>query len=477
LQFQFNNTYLQLPNNLYTAALPSVAIEPQLVILNEPLAAALGLTLQEDTQEVLSGKKTANGSANIAQAYAGHQFGHFAMLGDGRAILLGEHVTLQNNLVDVVLKGAGTTAYSRRGDGQCTLSAALREYLISESVYGLGIPSTRSLAVCTTGAKVFRGEAHDGAVLTRVASSHLRVGTFEYARHFCSTDVLQALCNYAIERHYPACAQAENPVFAFLQAVMQKQLQLIINWVRVGFIHGVMNTDNMSISGETIDYGPCAFMNSYDPATVYSEIDTGGRYAYGAQPNIMHWNLARFAEALIPVLHSDKESAIALAQEALDACAKNFEQSWLQMMRCKIGLLDKHEDDMQLLRELLVIMQGQQADFTNTFLHLTYGYAADSDFYLHPLFIAWKKKWQKRLGNETPNAAQLALMQANNPCLIPRNHLVEQALAEATQHGDLSLFKHLLATWSKPYLYDSAHDALRLVPAEFEQHYSTHCNT
>src|SRR5262245_34106480 len=372
--WRFDNAYARLPGVLFTPARTAAFREPRVAILNHALAKELGLDLgavsPESAAALFAGQELPAGSLPIAQAYAGHQFGHFTMLGDGRAILVGEHRTPSGGLVDIQLKGAGPTRFSRGGDGLAALGPMLREYIISEAMSALGIPTTRSLAVVTTGEPVYRESVKRGAVLTRVAASHVRVGTFEYLAARGDEVALRALADYAIGRHFPELTKAPRKYLAFFRAVMDRQAALVARWQLVGFIHGVMNTDNMAVSGETIDYGPCAFMNAYDPRTVFSSIDRGGRYAYGNQPAIAQWNLARFAEALLPLLDPEPEKAVALASEALGEYPALFGGYWLAGMRKKLGLRSGEAKDVELIRSLLDWMQASRADFTNTFRDL-----------------------------------------------------------------------------------------------------------
>jgi len=374
IQFRFDNSYRTLPAKLFEECNPTAVAQPQLIILNEVLAKDLGLNFNgisnEEVAEFLSGNRIIEGAQPIAQAYAGHQFGYFNMLGDGRAILLGEHITPFNQRFDIQLKGSGETPYSRRGDGRATLSSMLREYIISEAMFALQIPTTRSLAVVSTGEEVHREYTHEGAVLTRIAASHIRVGTFEFVRRFNDVDTFKAFTNYTIQRHYPHLLHSENYALNFLKEVMEKQIDLIVNWMRVGFIHGVMNTDNMSICGESIDFGPCAFMNSYHPQTKFSSIDHQGRYAFENQAAIAKWNLSRFAETLLVLIDKDSAKAIDLAQGALNTFAEIFDKKWLQMMRNKLGMMGEEDGDDKIILDLLAWMQEHSADYTNTFIAL-----------------------------------------------------------------------------------------------------------
>lgn len=451
--WRFDTTYTTLPEMFYRPQAPVPVSEPQMVIFNRGLAQDMGLdpdALTEDQAAALfAGNRLPPGATPLAQAYAGHQFGGFTMLGDGRAVLLGEHIMPSGARVDVQFKGSGPTPFSRRGDGRAALGPMLREFIISEAMYFLGIPTTRSLAVAATGEGVMRESILAGAVLTRVAASHLRVGTFEYASAFEDGRGLPDLASYTIARHDPAAAQAEVPALALLQGVIDRQVALIEHWMRVGFIHGVMNTDNMTLSGETIDYGPCAFMDAYDPATVFSSIDRYGRYAFAKQPMMAQWNLARFAESLLPLLASDRQRAITQAQEAVVAFQPTFQQRWLAMMGRKLGLAEIADGDEALVNDLLAWMQGQRADYTQTFSRLTDELAGAPQEHPDPAFSQWHARWMARLGDDHAQAHQR--MAQENPVYIPRNHLVEQALAAVTDDGDLGPLHALLAVLAAPY--------------------------
>jgi uncharacterized protein YdiU (UPF0061 family) len=479
--WRFDNTYARLPGVLFAPARPAAFREPRVSVLNHPLAGELGLDLgalsQGAAAALFAGQDLPDGSSPIAQAYAGHQFGGFTTLGDGRAILLGEHRTTAGRLVDVQLKGAGPTRFSRGGDGFAALGPMLREYVISEAMAALGIPTTRGLAVVTTGEPVYRESVRRGAVLTRVAASHLRVGTFEYAAAFHDEATLRVLADYAIDRHYPELAQAARKYLEFFRAVIGRQASLVARWQLVGFIHGVMNTDNVAVSGETIDYGPCAFMNAYNPGTVFSSIDRAGRYAYGNQPAITQWNLARFAEALLPLLDPDREKAVAGALEALGEYPDLFEQHWHAGMRKKLGLQADEAGDPELIGSLLGWMEKARADFTNTFRDLSSGAPPPGDSYQDPDFQAWYARWQQRLGREgTPAASPYAVMRAVNPAVIPRNHRVEEALSAAEEHDDLSVLHRLLAALASPYEAGPGSAAYQAPPAD-DRNYRTFCGT
>ncbi len=478
--FNFDNTYILLPEQLFAECLPTVVSAPQLLFFNEDLAKEIGANFASlsDAEKAayLSGNTMLDGAQAIAQAYAGHQFGYFNRLGDGRAILLGEHLTDAGFRYDIQLKGSGVTPYSRNGDGRATVSAMLREYIVSEAMHALGIATTRSLAVVASGEEVQRSYEHEGAVLTRVAASHIRVGTFEYVRKFSDHQTLQIFTNYTIQRHYPHLSVAENPALSLLTEVMEKQIDLIVQWMRVGFIHGVMNTDNMSIAGETIDYGPCAFMNAYDPQTVFSSIDPNRRYAFGNQAAIAQWNLTRFAECLLPLIASESEQAIVLATEVLNTFSPLFESKWLRMMRNKVGFTIEQDEDEALIRDLLQWMQSHAADYTNTFLALQEADILQEEIYKNDVFIAWYARWQKRRSIENVEGS-FALMRQSNPTVIPRNHLVEAALFDASEENNLKTTEDLLAVLSMPYQYNGEQKKYHSPPADGGQGYKTYCGT
>ena len=475
--WNFDNTYCTLPDELFSVTQATPVKDPELLLFNKDLAHVLGLSDHDDTVFELSGNRTPKGAKPLAQAYAGHQFGHFTMLGDGRAILLGEQVTPNEGRVDIQLKGSGRTPYSRGGDGRATLYSMLREYLISEAMHYLEIPTSRSLAVVKTREPVYRQTVHPGAVLTRVMSSHMRVGTFEYIRQFHTVELLKQFMEYVIERHYTHLKNAENPALELLKAVTEKQTKLVVDWLRIGFIHGVMNTDNTSVIAETFDYGPCAFMNSYNPKTVFSSIDTYGRYAYGNQPAVTQWNLAVFAGTLLPLIHTDEDEAQKLAEAVIDAFPNVFNQQWIAMMCSKIGIEIPQESDKAFIQTLLQWMMKKEADYTNTFTDLRKlvegGMLTDS-IYQDELFVSWQQKWLERL-DANPNGKQTAieLMQRANPVVIPRNHLVEKALIEGA-NGDMSFFHQLVTVLKKPY--ESPDDSLFTLPPEHgDAGYQTFC--
>ncbi len=484
--WRLENTYAALPPVLHSAVAPTPVRAPRLVLLNRALATALGLDpgalAGDDAAEIFSGNRLAPGSAPLAQAYAGHQYGHFTPLGDGRAHLLGEQITPGGARFDLQLKGSGPTPYSRRGDGRAALGPMLREYLIGEAMHALGIPTTRALAVVATGDEVWRQEgALPGAVLARVAASHLRVGTFEWAAAVAGqTDdsALRALLDYTLRRHYPDLAAAENPALALLEAVVERQADLVVRWMSVGFVHGVMNTDNMALSGETIDYGPCAFIDAYDPATVFSSIDEHGRYAYGNQPRIAQWNLARFAETLVGLIHPEEARAVELATEAVQRFSARFLHHSLATMRRKLGLFTEEAEDQTLVEGLLAWMQRVKADFTHTFAALSAPDTESTAALADEEFRSWHTLWRARLARQPGSAEEsLALRRSANPRVIPRNHLVEAALAAAVA-GDLAPIRRLLDVLAHPY------DHARPVPDEYRspaprslEVYRTFCGT
>ena len=489
MPFRFDNSYRRLPDRFHARVLPTPVAEPRFVALNRPLAADLGLdpaALVEHGAAILAGNRVPEGAEPIAMAYAGHQFGQFVpQLGDGRAILLGEVMDRAGRRRDIHLKGAGQTPFSRRGDGRAALGPALREYVISEAMHSLGIPTTRSLAVVTTGEPVYRDRALPGAVLTRVAASHVRVGTFEYFAARGDTEALRELAAHVVERLYPDAAGADVPALALLEAVVARQARLVAQWLHVGFIHGVMNTDNMAVSGETIDYGPCAFMDEYDPATVFSSIDQRGRYAYGNQPAIAQWNLARFAETLLPLLDPGQDRAIELATAALDGFAAQFDRRWLDGMRRKLGLVNGEEADVALVQGLLAAMQASSADFTLVFRRLCDAAVDPSaDAALRQLFAdpaacdAWLAGWRERLARDpVPAAERAARMRTVNPAFIPRNHRVEQALDAAVDRSDFGPFEELLAVVTRPYDDQPEHATYTTPPQPHERVLQTFCGT
>ncbi|MFV8828225.1 protein adenylyltransferase SelO [Alkalihalobacterium sp. APHAB7] len=480
--WNLDNSYASLPKPFFSTIDVNPVRSPELVILNEELATSLGLKAEElkgvDAVAVFAGNAMPEGSIPLAQAYAGHQFGHFTMLGDGRALLVGEQMTSSGERFDIQLKGSGRTPYSRGGDGRAALGPMLREYIMSEAMHALGIPTTRSLAVVTTGEFVIRETDLPGAILTRVAASHLRVGTFQYAAKWGAVDDIRALADYTIERHYPNVNNDSNRYLSLLREVIKRQASLITKWQMVGFIHGVMNTDNMTICGETIDYGPCAFMDTYDPDTVFSSIDRQGRYAYGNQPYIGGWNLARFAETLLPLLHDDQEEAVKLAQKEISGFTELYTANWLAGMRAKLGLFHEEEEDETLIEGLLSIMKEYRADFTNTFRALTFDQLEDTDLSGKKEFDQWYELWQARLGKQDEaKEASHELMKTNNPAIIPRNHRVEEALEAAVEREDYSVMEKLLKALSKPYEHSCEQAEYSTLPDPASHPYRTFCGT
>lgn len=482
-KWNFDNTYVKLPEKFYSKLPPTPVSEPRLVLLNESLADSLGLDVgalrADDGVHVLAGNRVPSGSEPIAQAYAGHQFGHFTKLGDGRAIVLGEHIAPSGQRFDIQLKGSGPTPYSRGGDGRAALGPMLREYIISEAMHGLGIPTTRSLAVTATGEPVMRERVLPGAVLMRVAASHLRVGTFQYAAYYGTPDDVRALADYALQRHYPDVDAADPGRFLeLLKRVVERQVDLVVRWQLVGFVHGVMNTDNMTISGETIDYGPCAFMDVYDPATVFSSIDRRGRYAYGNQPRIAAWNLARLADTLLPVIDDDEDKAIDLAQEVIASFADLYRERWLDGMRAKLGLRLKEDEDRAIADELLRLMHDHGADFTDTFRALTLGWTEPLPMYTNAQWMQWYDGWRARVEREGVSWHEVrARMRQANPAVIPRNHRVEEALAAAVDDDNLGPARRLLAALSDPYAYSEEQEEFAVLPEPSPRPYITFCGT
>lgn len=479
---KLENTYCELPNIFYSKEIPEKILNPKLVEFNKELAEDLGLDLKflnsDEGIQYLVGNKLLDGSTPIAQAYAGHQFGHFTMLGDGRAILLGEFISRNGQRFDIQLKGAGKTKYSRGGDGKAALGPMLREYIISEGMYGLKIPTTRSLAVISTGENVIREEILEGALLVRIAKSHIRVGTFQFARNFGDVEDLKKLADYTLNRHFKKDTYEGNPYLYLLKEVINNQAKLISKWQLVGFIHGVMNTDNMTISGETIDYGPCAFMDSYDINTVFSSIDINGRYAYGNQPKIGVWNLTRFAESLLPLLDDDIDNAIKIAEEALSNYGKLYNEYYFNGMRAKLGLFNKEEEDENLILSLLTIMNKFKADYTNTFLNLTLGNLEEMSIFKSDDFKKWYESWQARLAKQNKSRDEIKkLMQSNNPTVIPRNYIVENAIKAAVNNNDYSVINKFLEALKNPYDYSNISEEYSKIPEVPSCPYKTYCGT
>ncbi|MBB6217780.1 uncharacterized protein YdiU (UPF0061 family) [Anaerosolibacter carboniphilus] len=480
--WNLDNSYARLPKSFFTSFNPTPVRSPKLIILNHPLVTSLGLNVQalqsNDGVAMLAGNQIPEGALPLAQAYAGHQFGHFTMLGDGRALLIGEQITPSGERFDIQLKGSGRTPYSRGGDGRAALGPMLREYIISEAMYALDIATTRSLAVVTTGESVIRETEEVGAILTRVAASHLRIGTFQYVSKRGSVEDLRTLADYTLQRHFPDVDAVENRYLFLLQEVIKRQAVLIAKWQLVGFIHGVMNTDNMTISGETIDYGPCAFMDAYDPATVFSSIDIHGRYAYGNQPYIAAWNLARFAETLLPLLHANEAQAVKLAQDAISDFTELYHCNWLAGMRAKLGIFNEELQDESLIEDLLSMMQKYHADYTNTFRALTFDKSEDTVLFGTTEFAQWHEQWQARLGRQQESkASSHQLMRNSNPALIPRNHRVEEALEAAVKQGDYNVMERLLDVLSRPYAHSPEQADYATLPAISTRPYRTFCGT
>jgi len=490
VRFNFDNTYARLPERFFSRVSPTAVRAPRLIRVNGPLAAQLGLDPEwlasDEGLQVLAGNGVPETSEPIATAYAGHQFGTFVpRLGDGRAILLGELVDSSGARRDVQLKGSGRTPYSRGGDGRAALGPVLREYVVSEAMAALGVPTTRSLAAVTTGETVIRETVLPGAVLTRVASSHIRVGTFQFFASRGDFEGVRLLADHVIARHYPEAARAERPYRALLDAVIRAQAELIARWMLVGFIHGVMNTDNMSVAGETIDYGPCAFMDAYDPETVFSSIDVYGRYAYFRQPSIGGWNLTRLAECLLPLLSDDEDAGVAEAEEALEAYGPAFERAYGAGLRRKLGLLEEREGDAELARDLLQAMGAAGADFTLTFRRLCDAASGEGDgscvrgLFAEPsAFDDWERRWRRRLNEEhADSAARGAAMLAANPAYIPRNHRVEAVIRAAVDGDDFAPFRELVEVLSNPFEERPAFALYAEPPAERERVLQTFCGT
>ena len=473
--WKFDNSYTQLSQNMMSRTLPTKVKNPQLVILNHELAKQLGLNFSslnpQQLAELFTGNTLPEGATPIAQAYAGHQFGHLAILGDGRAIVLGEHITPTKQRYDIQFKGSGRTPYSRGGDGKAALGPMLREYIISEAMYNLNIKTTRSLAVARTGENVMRETVLPGAILTRVAESHIRVGTFEYVAIKKDLTTLKKLLQYSVERHYPEIKDLDKQAPEFLKLVMERQINLITDWMRVGFIHGVMNTDNMTISGESIDFGPCAFMDHYDPKTVFSSIDHHGRYAFGNQPTIAQWNLARLADAILPLLDEDQNKAIEVGEGIIESFNEKYEKKFHEMMKKKLGFIIDEPQDAGLIQELLDTMDKNKLDYTNTFRDLMNGNISNEnlkDFY---------SKWTIRIDKQNRDKQEvLTLMRKNNPAVIPRNHKVEESLKEAHK-GNLLSLNNLLNALQDPYTERGDLMLYQQPAPESEKKYKTFCGT
>ena len=477
----FDNTYSKLPSDLLTKQHPIPVKSPKLIILNESLSKDLDLDFtkinDQNLSQLFSGNILPSGSNPIAQAYAGHQFGHFTMLGDGRAVLMGEHLSKKKERFDIQFKGSGKTPYSRSGDGRAALGPMLREYIISEAMHEMGVATTRSLAVVKTGENVIRETHLPGAILTRIAASHIRVGTFQYIAATQKEQNLKVLFDYVINRHYPNIKNSKNQALDLLKTIMNVQINLVIDWMRIGFIHGVMNTDNVSICGETIDYGPCAFMDAYNPDTVFSSIDQQARYSFSNQPKIIKWNLARFAECIITLIDDNKDKAIEIATEAINSFEKIYEEKWLNMMRDKLGLFGEDINDQILIMELITWMHKNKVDYTNTFCFLMNEKFYDNEIYKDANFLIWKEKWEDRLKlNNNSQEKYLKLMHSVNPIIIPRNHKVEEALT-AANNGDLEVMNKLLTVLKKPYENQNSIIDFQSPAPSSDKAYQTFCGT
>ena len=485
----FDNSYARLPKSFFECIKPTPVKEPKLDRFNKPLANEIGLNVIEDNDilsNIFSGNIVPEGSEPIALVYAGHQFGYFVpQLGDGRAILLGEIVNNGGCRFDIQLKGSGQTSYSRSGDGRAPLGAVIREYIISEAIHSLNIPTTRSLAIIVTGELVSRETLLPGGILTRIASSHLRVGTFEYFAASDDQENLQQLADYSINRHFPNIKESNLRYQTFLESVCDRQAALIAKWMHVGFVHGVMNSDYTSITGETIDYGPCAFMDSYDPATVFSSIDHHGRYAYGNQPNITQWNIACLGECLLPLIHPGRNKAIGIAEEILDSFQDKFRKYWLSGMYKKIGLTQNEPEDINLLEQLLELMKENKTDYTLTFRYLSDAIENDTgnsnfekQFLSQNKISEWLVSWRKRLKIQSASFKKIKMsMQKENPAFIPRNHRIEKAIYEAVDNNDYSYMDHFILLLNKPY-QDQPNNSEYMHPPEKPDHnYQTFCGT
>ena len=474
--WHFDNSYYKLPKSFREEVEPVPVKKPELVIFNEKLASNLGLDFsnlnKNEISNILSGNDLPRGSNSIAQAYAGHQFGNFTMLGDGRAVLIGEHISRSQERFDIQFKGSGKTSFSRGGDGRAALGPMLREYIISEAMHGLKIPTTRSLAVVKTGETVIREEKLPGAILTRVASSHIRVGTFQYIAARDNINDLKTLTNYVINRHYSYLENKKNKYLELFKEVVKKQIQLVVNWIRVGFVHGVMNTDNMLISGESIDYGPCAFINSYNPEKVFSSIDQFGRYAFLNQPKITKWNLIRFAECLIPLFDSNEKKSIDLASEIIDDYENQYEREQYRMMKCKLGLIDEDKEDKEIISSLLNIMKTNKYDYTNTFCYLMDMKNFDFNKFENLEFLKWKEKWTKRTISQKKKS--LDLMRKNNPIVIPRNHLIEKIL-EMASNDNFDQLNKFIKNIQNPYRFSD--DKVYYQEGPDDSNYRNFCGT
>ena len=478
--WQLENSYADLPKQFYTPINPTPVNKPSLIIFNKELSKELGIDLPDDKEllaQIFSGNKLPKKAKPISQAYAGHQFGHFSILGDGRAHLIGEQISSNGERFDIQFKGSGPTPYSRNGDGRAALAPMLREYIISEAMYALNIPTTRSLAVVSSGESIMRSSLTEGAILTRIAASHIRVGTFEYANKMLDHSAVKQLADYAIKRHFPEFISKENSYLSFLKAVITQQAKLVASWMHIGFIHGVMNTDNMTISGETIDYGPCAFMDIFYMNKVFSSIDQNGRYEYGSQAHIAHWNLTKLAESLLPLLHENMDEAIKLAEVAISEYANDFNSAWIDGMRSKLGLLNEEEGDYVLAQNLFSWMENAKADFTTTFRDLSYENLSSKNIYNSPDFKKWYDLWQARLSRNSKQIKSASnTMRKCNPVIVPYNHLVEEALS-AAEEGDIQPFYKLLSALEKPFEFSSSNEGFLNSTPNPNPYYQTFCGT
>ncbi|MBV2129827.1 protein adenylyltransferase SelO [Arsukibacterium indicum] len=483
--FNVEQSYQSLPSALFANCKPTPVAGPQWLAFNQDLANELVLPEQYHASDaglkLFSGNDLPDWCQPIAQAYAGHQFANYVpQLGDGRALLLAEVISRSGQRFDLQLKGAGPTPFSRGGDGRSPIGPVIREYLVSEAMHALGVPTTRALAAVSSGEIVYRDEPQPGAILTRVAKSHIRIGTFQYVASVGDPALLKEFADYVISRHYPHCAGESQPYLALLQAVIASQATTVAHWMSLGFIHGVMNTDNMSISGETIDYGPCAFMEAYDDKTVFSAIDRRGRYAYINQPPVALWNLTRLAESLLPLLHSSQTEAIAMASAALESFSQSYQQVYLQKMTAKLGIAHSEPDDTQLINGLLQLMQQDHVDFTLFFRQFSQNdpQIAAELFTDNNHWQRWFASWQARINKQTMSDQQrTTAMQGVNPEFIPRNHLIQQAIEQVSRHGELTLFNQLKQAWLKPFATDQAYAAFRQPATAKERVQRTFCGT
>ena len=484
----FDNSYNGLPQEFFERINPVPVQDPQLIIFNDNLAKTLGIDerkTRKQLAELFSGNVIPKGSSPIALAYAGHQFGQFvSQLGDGRAVLLGEISTPEQKHYDIQLKGSGQTKFSRQGDGRAPLGPVIREYIVSEAMHALGIPSTRSLAAVTTGEKVYRETALPGGILTRIAESHIRVGTFEYFAAQNKIENLKTLAEYTIKRHFPLLKDSRNSYLSLLKIVCDRQIELIAKWMGIGFIHGVMNTDNTSIVGETIDYGPCAFMDSYNPSTVFSSIDAHGRYAFGNQPSIAHWNMACFANCLAPLIDQDSDKAEEQAQEVINQFPNKMKVALMTVMCKKIGLKSTNSNSQETLQKLLSIMLDNESDYTLTFRYLSEIIKGKGNtlfkkqFLEHKQISNWLKEWTDLIKDQSLSKKEIALsMESSNPVFIPRNHLVERAIEAAVENNDFSEMKTLLAILNRPYEEQSSYSDFMKPPKPHEVVHQTFCGT